>query len=128
MIKEILYKLFNLEPFPCPTCEVLQIQLENAQRQNEKLLERLLAKDSPTGVPAETPVSTEEMAPVGPKFTPWRVRQAHFEQEDRAKAEIQRKNREEIELAKKRIADSGTVAQTQTNINKLEQELGIKEG
>jgi hypothetical protein len=128
MIKELLYKLFNLEPFPCATCEVLQIQLENAQRQNEKLLERLLAKDGPTGVPAEPPVSLEDMKPIGNQFTPWRVRQAHFEQEDRAKATILKKNQEEIEAAKKRVVNATTVAQQQASIDKLEQELGIKEG
>lgn len=126
MIKEILYKLFNLEPFPCSTCEVLQIQLEESQRQNKYLLEKLLTKDTPAVV--EPPVNTEEMSPVGPKFTPWRVRQAHFEQEDRAKAEVLRKNKEEVELAKKRLVNAPTVAQQQASIDKLEQELGIKEG
>jgi hypothetical protein len=128
MIKEILYKLFNLEPFPCPTCEVLQIQLENEQRQNKFLLERLLAKDAPTGVPAEPPVNLEDMKPIGSQFVPWRVRQAHFEQEDKAKAEVLRKNREEVELAKKKLVNAPTVAQQQASIEKLESELGIKEG
>lgn len=125
MIKEILYKWFDIQPLPCPTCEVLQIQLEEAQRQNNKLLDRLLNKES-NNSPAEIPQTEEELKPVRGQFVPWRVRQAHLEAEDRAKAEVLRKNRDEVEAAKKKVA-TAQPADIQASINKLEQELGIKE-
>lgn len=126
MIKELFYKWFGVEPLPCPTCEVLQIQLENEQRRNEKLMERLFMRDVPTNVAPEPPANEEEMKPIGARYVPWRVRQAHLEAEDRAKAEVLRKNREEIELAKKKVA-TAQPADIQSSIDKLEQELGIKE-
>jgi hypothetical protein len=125
MIKELLYKLFNVEPFPCATCEVLQIQLEDAQRQNRFLLDKLLTKDTP---PVETPTPVEELQPLGNRFVPFRVRQAALEAEDRAKAEVMRKNREEVEQAKKRVVNAPSIAQQQASIDSLEKELGLKEG
>ncbi len=126
MIKEILYKMFGIEPMPCPTCEVLQMQLENEQRRSSLLLDRLLMKDLPTGITPESPLTEDEVKPIGARFTPWRVRQAHLEAEDRAKAEVLRKNREEVELAKKKVA-TAQPAEIQSSIEKLEKELGIKE-
>lgn len=126
MIKEILYHWFNIQPFPCQTCEVLQLQIEEVQRQNKFLLEKLLTKDVPA--PVIEPTSVDEMQPVGPRYVPFRVRQAALEQEDRAKAEILRKNKEEVEQAKKRLVNAPTVAQQQASIENLEKELGLKEG
>src|SRR5215510_1131323 len=125
MIKELFYKWFDIQPFVCPTCEVLQLQLEESQRQNKYLLEKLLTPkvDGPTGVQQE-PVDPKDMEPVGPRYIPWRVRQAHFEQEDRAKAEILRKNKEDVEAAKKRLAEAKPgSAEQQASIVRLEKEL-----
>jgi hypothetical protein len=104
MLTELLYKWFGIEPFPCATCEVLRIQLDESSRERRELLSKLLEKDVS---PAPT-TEQQEFRPIKPQFTPWRVRQQMLEAEDRKKAELMKKKSEEI-------AD-------------LEKELGVVDG
>ena len=98
MVKELLYKWFGLEPFPCQTCEILRIQLDESNRERRELLHKLLDKDKPESV---TPVKEEELRPMRPQFTPWRVRQQMLEAEDRKQAQLIRDKQREMAEARK---------------------------
>ena len=105
MLVKLLYKWFGLDySVPCDTCEVLRERLAQSDAERRDLLSRLLDRDKPE----PSPVEKEELKPVQHQFVPWRVRQQMLEAEDRKKAELMRKKSEEID--------------------KLEEELGVKEG
>ena len=91
MIKEILYKWFGVEDFPCNSCETLRGQLESVNFEKKILLDRLL---NPT-----VPVAPEkiEYEPIKPKNIPWVVRRQMLEEEDREKARLMRQKTEELE-------------------------------
>jgi hypothetical protein len=109
MVKELLYKWFGLEPFPCQTCEVLRLQLDESNRERRQLLQQLLERDKP-----EPPVETkEELQPIRPQFVPWRVRQQMLEAEDRKQAQLLAEKKKEMESARK------------SSIDDLEKELDI---
>lgn len=42
MIKELLYKWFDLQPLACPTCEVLKQELANERLFNKVLFDKLI--------------------------------------------------------------------------------------
>lgn len=67
----------------CESCEVLKQQLEMANFEREKLLNRILEK------PAQEPKS-ELREVTRPTSVPWRVRQQMLEAEDREKARLMR--------------------------------------
>jgi hypothetical protein len=97
MIKELLYKMFGVEPMPCPVCEVLRSQLIEANRERRELLQRALAPP----IIEEKKEEIEEHIPITPQFIPWRVRQQMLEAEDRKRAQLTRdKDREITELEK----------------------------
>ena len=100
MIKELLYKWFGLEPKPCETCEVLRLQLDESNRERRELLHRLLDKDKPEP-PASVP--TEELKPITPQYTPWRVRRQMLESEDRKTAQLMQDKKKEIEELEKEL-------------------------
>lgn len=110
MIKELLYKWFGLEPFPCPTCEVLRFQLDESNRERRDLLQKFLERDRPESTSS---VKIEELQPIRPQFTPWRVRQQILEAEDRKQAQLLREKQKEMSEARK------------PNIEELEKELEI---
>lgn len=110
MIKELLYKWFGLEPFPCQTCEVLRSQLDESNRERREILQKLLEKDKPESVPSTKP---EELHPIRPQFTPWRVRQQMLEAEDRKQAQLLKEKQKEMAEARK------------PGIEELEKELEI---
>ncbi len=95
MVKEILFKWFGVETPPCATCEVLQRELERAHEEKKHLLDTILIK--PKEVQSEMP-SKEVLQP---RNIPWRVRQQMLESEDRAKADILRRQQETEELEKR---------------------------
>lgn len=99
MIKELLYKIFRLEPMPCLVCEVLREQLASSEKERRELLQRALAPSIP---PAE-PVDEREHVPVTPPFIPWRLKQQMLEAEDRKKAELMRNKANEIEELEKEL-------------------------
>ena len=113
MIKELLYKWFRLEPPSCGSCEILREQLASSERERRELLMRLLAPAEST----PSPVSTEDMVPIKPQFTPWRVKQQMLEQEDRRVASLLRDKQKEMASATKPSAKS---------VDELEQELGVR--
>jgi hypothetical protein len=71
----------------CESCETLKIENARLQRDNDRLLERILEKP-------ETP-KEREIAPVPqsvlPKTLPWAVRRQMLEAEDREKARLMTK-------------------------------------
>ena len=99
MFRELMYKWFGIEALPCNTCEVLRAQLDESNRERRELLNRILERDRPEPLPVEK----EEMKPIQPQFTPWRVRQQMLEQEDRKQAELLKKKAEEIENLEKEL-------------------------
>ena len=109
MIKELLYKIFRLEPTPCPVCEVLRLQLDESNRERKELLQRALAPPVVTDARVES--RAEEMTPIKPQFIPWRVRQQMLEQEDRVKARLTKDRVEEIAALEKELG-VGNEAQT----------------
>lgn len=112
MLKQLFYKLFGLEDAPCASCELLRVQLEKCDLERKELLNRLLNPIKEK----EVPVDIKDLQPIVPQVIPWSVRKQMLEKEDRVKAEVLRKQAEEIK-------DS----QTET-IKNLEEELGVKNG
>lgn len=113
MIREILYKWFGLEEFPCHSCETLKIQLALKNEENTKLLNTILEMNKPK---EEIKVETRTIQPVQPKNIPWSVRRQMIEAEDRKAAEL---------IAKKaREAAEQGVDET---IRELEKELGVED-
>ena len=102
MIKKLLYKWFGLSDDPCESCEILRLQLDESNRERKDLLHRLLDKDKP-----EPPsIPTEELRPITPQYTPWRVKQQMMEQEDRVKAKLLRDRSAEIDKLEKEVGIS----------------------
>lgn len=71
------------EEMVCPSCEVLKEQLERANHENQRLLDKLLAEPK-----AEVPQKPVEIS--RPINIPWNVRRQMLEAEDREKARILR--------------------------------------
>ena len=65
----------------CQSCETLKMQLEIANFEKEKLLNRLLEKP-------EAPAETVAPEVTRPRMVPWNVRRQMLEREDREKARI----------------------------------------
>lgn len=93
MWKQLFQKWFGLPPDSCESCEVLRQQLTESNAERKDLLHRLLDRDKPEPLQSEK----EELKPITPQYTPWRVRQQMLEQEDRAKARIMKEKAKEIE-------------------------------
>ena len=91
VIKELIYKLFGLEDFPCDSCETLRHQLEVVNYEKEKLLDKLLDKEFPIEKIRDK-VEYEQ-----PKLVPWAIRKELLEQEDRIKAKLMRESTEKLE-------------------------------
>lgn len=99
MIRALMYKWFGLEELPCNTCEVLRSQLDESNRERRELLSRLLEPSKPEPIPQDK----EELVPIRPSFTPWRVRQQMLEEEDRQKARLMREKAAEITKLEKEL-------------------------
>lgn len=78
------------ESMICNSCEVLKLQISRLERENERLLNRILEKPSAE----EKPVDIEGLKPVLPKMIPWRIRKQMLEEEDRVKAKLMRQSEE----------------------------------
>jgi hypothetical protein len=69
---------------PCSSCEILKVELENERLEKRKLLDKLLFPPEPKpDLNLET-----EYKPVLPRHTPWSIRQAMLEREDRERAKV----------------------------------------
>lgn len=118
MIKELLYKWFNLEPLPCPTCEVLKHELETERQFNKVLFDKLT---TPASVP-ETKVESEPL--LKPRFMPWKVQRQMLEAEDRRANQVMKERQEQI--AKDISGPSGGI-KFDPDISELEKEMDLAE-
>jgi hypothetical protein len=100
LIKELLYKWFGLEPFPCNSCEVLRSQLDESNRERRELLKRILEPPEPI---TTRPAEADELTPITPKYVPWHVRQQLLEAEDRKAAQLKRDKDKEIKDLEKEL-------------------------
>jgi hypothetical protein len=92
MWRELMEKWLGLDPRHCEACEILREQLHKSEAERVELLHRLLDKDK-----IEPPsTDKEELTPIKPQFTPWRVRQQMFEAEDRKQAQLLKDKEKEI--------------------------------
>jgi hypothetical protein len=100
IFNEVLRRWFGLDPRYCASCEILRAQLDESSRERKDLLHRLLDKDK---IEPPTILSLEELQPIQPAFTPWRVRQQMLENEDRKKAQLMRDKMKEIDDLEKEV-------------------------
>lgn len=85
MIKELLYKWFNLEPMPCQSCETLKLQLSIANHEKQELLNTILSFTKPA---VSEPAPAVDYEKVKPKMITWSVRKHMLEAEDRKAAQL----------------------------------------
>lgn len=115
----------------CESCDILRAQLEIERHEKKIILQSLLDITNPKVTRVET--EPREPIAIGPRHTPWRVRQQQLEEEDRAKASAIRKHNDELREANEYAERNKTVheaEQTQPQISEdkteeLEKELGI---
>lgn len=100
IINELFRKIFRLNEPHCASCDVLQKQLEIANYEKKELLGHILAFTTPK---AEEKQVTREIEPIRPKAIPFSVKRQMLEAEDRVRAEILRKQRDEIEQLEKEV-------------------------
>lgn len=110
MIKELLYKIFGLEPMPCLVCEVLREQLYHSEAERKELLQRVLIPS----MPIEPVTDVQVPKPITPPFMPWRLRQQILEQEDRHKAKVMRDKAKEIADLEKELGVAHDVSSSVT--------------
>ena len=89
----------------CESCETLKQQLEIANYERAKLLDRIMEKPEPVVERPEPPQMTR------PRMMPWAIRQQMLEREDRAKAHAQR--------------NAAQPDKTEVTIEDLEKELDV---
>ncbi len=111
MIKELIYKLFNLEPLPCQSCETLKMQLAIANHEKDQMLQTILSFSKPQ---VELPTPEVDYEKVKPKMMTWNVRRQMLEAEDRKAAQLlaeQRKKSvsEQIADLEKQVGIEGEV-------------------
>lgn len=94
IINEVFRKLFRLPEAHCESCDVLQKQLEVANYEKGQLLGHILDFTKPK---TEEKFVTREIDPIRPRAMPFSVRRQMLEAEDRAKADILRKQQQDIE-------------------------------
>lgn len=68
----------------CPSCETLKEQLDRANYENDKLLDRILVK------PTIETIKEPSKIQIPTKSIPWGVRRQMLEAEDREKAKLMR--------------------------------------
>lgn len=110
MIKELLYKWFNLEPLPCQSCETLKLQLSIANHEKQEMLNTILSFTKPVAREETTPAVDYEK--IKPKMMTWNVRRQMLEAEDKKAAQL-------IAEQKKKSVNE--------QISELEKEVGIDE-
>ena len=105
-IDTVLSKEVKQEELVCQSCETLKQQLEIANYEKQKLLDRILEKP-------ELPKETEPPKITRPHSIPWAARRQILEQEDREKARAMRNAA---------TPDSSHVT---LDVSDLEKELGV---
>ena len=89
----------------CKSCEILQRQLDQRTRENERLMELLLTKPES---PIEQPLSTAEPIRTS-NFRAWSARRAELEAADRQRAKLMRESatgNEKVEDLEKELLDA----------------------
>lgn len=99
----------KLDSLICKSCETLKQQLEIANFEKEKLLNRLLEKP----IVEEAPVQNE-LKPIQPRTVPWHVRKQMLENESRESARLLRDKVEEIKQSSEPLT-----------VEEIEKELGV---
>lgn len=85
----ILYNYFGIDS--CKSCETLKNQLTISNHEKDELLKTILGLVKPEVI-QHTPTIVE---PIKGKGVPWHIRQRELEEEDRIKAKIERRIKEE---------------------------------
>ena len=98
----------------CESCEVLKLQLAIATEERRRLIDRIVEKPEPEELKQTEPIM---LKPVMPTRMSWDVRKQMLEREDRAAAQILKKNQE----LNKTVTSPLTVAA-------IEKELGVENG
>lgn len=112
---------------PCPSCEVLKQALERANYEREVLINSIIRPH----IPAELPkaASIPSIKPPS-RFIPFSVKKQMLEAEDRERARALREHADAVKAAEavtaKPISTPITEVDTSSQVEKLEQELGIK--
>lgn len=99
----------------CQSCETTKQQLAIANIEKDKLLARLLEKPEP--IPEKEPVEVTR-----PAIIPWRVRRQMLQDEDRQKAILMRKAKDEANQAPTTEVKVETKTETKTT-DELEKEV-----
>jgi hypothetical protein len=85
--------LFKKEP--CPVCEVLREQLAHERYEKEQLLKYILEPQPNLNSVSSGVADENEPEPIRPRVIPWKVRREMLEAEDREKARILAKQKDE---------------------------------
>lgn len=114
----------------CPSCEMLQKQLDIANYEKRQFLEAILNASKPRVEVTNTPPDIK-LNEVVNKFTPWRVRQQQLEAEDRQKAIILKQKMNEMDAVEKsnettKVKEEPT-QEVDVEISELEKEMGLAE-
>ena len=111
LFTRIMEHLFHLEPVVCQNCEHLRIMLEQARLERKELIQLATA----SGVPEQT-IPVKDYQPIPSRHMPFSAVRHNLEKKDRL-------------LAEQRRADLKAKANAATSerIDKLEEELGVKE-
>jgi hypothetical protein len=86
----------------CQTCEVLKEELANERANYKKLLDTLVEMNKPKVIEKEPEVQLPQE--IAPKAISWRIRKEMLEAEDRARAAVLRREKEEVDASEKREA------------------------
>jgi hypothetical protein len=111
----------------CKSCEVLEQQLAQANREKHDLLNMIMQLSQP-----KVEVEAKPYIPLAdearPKFIPWRVKQQELEANDRQAARILKDKHKEMADAKAAAAEKDYTVKVETSISKLEEELELELG
>jgi len=99
-------------PRVCESCETLKISVDSLRQDNHRLLSRLLEQPNIPNEPA-----TDNITPIKPRHTPWKVRQQMLEENDRHKAKLMR------EAPKPQSSEAKIGVSADTTIDELEQDV-----
>lgn len=91
----------------CQSCDILKMQLAEANREKRELMDRLLGKNEPINI------QPDEQPKLVRKTIPWNVRKQMLEQQSRELAQALRNAAE---------------ASPSPEVEKLEKELGVQDG
>lgn len=92
--------LERAEAKECKSCNTLQIALDHAEYRNRELLQTIIELTKPKVETVSIPYMPELEA-VKPSVTPWRVKRAELEANDRATAKLMRDKEKEMAEANK---------------------------